>query len=166
MIYFVRPGTDAPFRPHKLALPHVRPIKIGTSAEPLFRLGQLKIIHRRHDFEMLGCIPGGWLTERAHHQQFSDLRIKLSLPSCKRHVEWFKADNRLLAYIEENARPEAEVALTTVSLSFERGDRFLSYLEAAGSLANRTPEVYLRSLLRDHLAENPARAWPFKVVDF
>jgi len=76
-VYFIQAETDGL-------------IKIGTSEDPLLRMGAMQsgcpVI-----LKLLGCIKAGRLAEREIHERFAEER---------RHFEWFEPSDRLVAFID------------------------------------------------------------------
>lgn len=77
MLYFIQAGDDGP-------------IKIGHATSPRDRLWDLQSGNHLQ-LHVLLELPGTVHAERAAHHAFADLRIR---------GEWFRADRRLLAFIE------------------------------------------------------------------
>lgn len=76
-------------------------IKIGTSYSTPQRVRDLSIEYQS-DMEVLGIIPGAYLTEKIIHQHFAHLNA---------YGEWFRAGPDLLEYItNETLPPSFEIA--------------------------------------------------------
>lgn len=90
MIYFIRSGNDD------------GPIKIGYTAydDALSRMQTLQI-GNPEQLTLLGVMPGSMEDEDRLHIRFKDYRMR---------GEWFRANERLLAYVSANANAYEHVA--------------------------------------------------------
>jgi hypothetical protein len=75
------------------------PIKIGVTTSLKHRLDELQV-GSHQPLEVIHSTPGDFAVERKLHRAFRDLRLR---------GEWFKADDRLLAAIEELRRGQCTV---------------------------------------------------------
>jgi len=166
MIYFIRPSEDKPFVINERwnCVVDCRPIKIGSSHDPLSRLKQLKVQRERDDLELLGVVGGGKLTERSFHQRFSPHRITFSYKYrevCPR--EWFRPSDDLLSFIEANAIPLEKMADSKAAINVEFKDMTLMLIEQAALRNRMTVGEFLSTVFMDQVDDDLSEIFPFRL---